>query len=266
MRRWAIAFAVLCGSAFLCTSIGNSGEKAGAPISIEFHGQSFYILTTSKGTRIAFDPHVIPPYFRRDELPKADIVCISHNHNDHNRLEALEPNKNLKILKGLKTPSTKSDWAIFEETIGDIKIRTVGVYHDDMEGLARGKVAVFVVEVDGWRIAHLGDLGHLLTTPQLKRIGQVDVAIIPVGGIYTLNGTDAKKVVEQLKPKEYIFPAHYGTKVFDDVLTPDEFYEDVEKRRIAILDDNVIKLNRDTNRPRPLIVQLHYFPKEEKAK
>src|SRR5437870_1150789 len=119
MRCWTIAFAVLCGSALLCASTATTGEK-GAPITIEFHGQSFYILTTSNGTRIAFDPHTIPAYFRRDDLPKADIVCISHNHPDHTRLEALEANKKMKVLRGLKTPSLKSDWSIFEETIGDI--------------------------------------------------------------------------------------------------------------------------------------------------
>ena len=76
---------------------------------------------------------------------------------------------------------------------------------------------VFIIEVDGWRIVHLGDLGHYLTPAQLKRIGPVDVLMIPVGGIYTLNGKWAKKVVDQIKPKEYIFPMHYGTKVFDAV-------------------------------------------------
>ncbi len=94
---------------------------------------------------------------------------------------------------------------------------------NDNEGFMRGKNSVFVVEVDGWKIAHLGDLGHTLTPSQLKRIGQVDVVMIPVGGIYTLNGAEAKKVIGQLKPKEYIFPMHYGTKIFDDILPIDEF-------------------------------------------
>ena len=171
-----------------------------------------------------------------------------------------------KIIRGLKSPSIKADWATVDETVKDVKIRIVGVYHDDTEGLQRGKNAIFIIEVDGWKIAHLGDLGHLLTPSQLKRIGPVDVIMIPVGGIYTLNGSEAKKVVEQLKPKEYIFPMHYGTKVFDAVLPIDEFLEDVEKRRVATTDENTITLNRDPNRPRPLIVQLHYWPKEEKEK
>lgn len=266
MRRWAFAFFFIFGFAIFGVSSGRPQEKTGAPIDIEYHGQSFYILTTSTGTRIAFDPHTIPAYDRREVLPKVDVICISHNHNDHTRTVAFEDYKKTKVLRGLKSESLKADWATVDETVKDAKIRTVGVYHDDAEGLMRGKNAIFIVEVDGWRVAHLGDLGHLLTPAKLKKIGPVDVIMIPVGGIYTLNGSEAKKVVEQLKPKEYIFPTHYGTKFFEDILPVDEFFEDVEKRRIAISDDNVLKLNRSPERPRPLIVQLNHVPKEAKKK
>jgi L-ascorbate metabolism protein UlaG (beta-lactamase superfamily) len=273
MRRWAIAVVFLLGLAFLAASTGSTGEKK-MPISLEYFGQSFFILTTSKGTRIAFDPHTIPDYFEgRPYVPRVDAVCISHNHNDHIRVEVFKDLKETKIIRGLKSASIKADWATVDETFKDAKIRTVGVYHDDTEGLQRGKNAVFIIDVDGWKIAHLGDLGHLLTPSQLKRIGPVDAIMIPVGGIYTLNGSEAKKVVEQLKPKEYIFPMHYGTKVFDAVLPVDEFLEDQPARNVVRLSDsekdeskrqNTITLNRDPNRPRPLIVQLHYWPKEEK--
>jgi L-ascorbate metabolism protein UlaG (beta-lactamase superfamily) len=269
MLRLPLACLCVFGLALAGASTGITGEQPAAAITIEYHGQSFYIITTSKGKRIAFDPHLIPEYGRVEGL-KADIICISHNHNDHTRVDALENNKTAKILRGLKTASLKSDWNILEETIDDIKIRTVGVYHDDSTGLERGKNAVFIIEVDGWRIAHLGDLGHLLTPYQLKQInkdGPIDVLMIPCGGIYTLNGSDAKKVVEQIKPKEYVFPMHYGTKEFEDILPVDEFLDGPPeyKRKVAISDDNVVKLNRDGGRPRPLIVQLHYWPKEEKV-
>jgi L-ascorbate metabolism protein UlaG (beta-lactamase superfamily) len=68
-------------------------------------------------------------------------------------------------------------------------------YHDAAEGLTRGKNTIFIVEMDGWRFCHLGDLGHDLTPAQLKKIGEVDVLMVPVGGIYTLNGSEAKRVV-----------------------------------------------------------------------
>ena len=266
MRRWAIAVLFLLGLAWFGVSAGRGNDKPAGPVTIEYHGQSLFIITTSKGKRIAFDPHAIPAYYPtgRIELKKADIICISHNHTDHIRTEIFEKTKGLRILQGLKTASLKADWSVIDETIDDIKIKTVGTYHDTREGFERGKNAVFIVEVDGWRICHLGDLGHLLTPAQLKKIGPVDVLMIPVGGIYTLNGAEAKKVVKQIKPKEYIFPMHYGTKVFEDILPIDEFLEDQDKREVAISDDNVITLNRDPSRPRPLIVQLNYWPKDDK--
>jgi L-ascorbate metabolism protein UlaG (beta-lactamase superfamily) len=280
MRRCAFAFFFILGLTLIGVAPGVSKEKEKAKekppgaFTIEYHGQSMYIITTTKGKRIAFDPHAIPQYERFNQ-PKlsADIVCISHNHNDHTQVGVFEKNKDMKVLRGLKksvdpkNPNKQTDWEFHKVTIDDIKIRNVAVYHDDSEGFVRGKNSVFIVEVDGWRICHLGDLGHKLTADQLKAInkdGPIDVLMVPVGGIYTLNGAEAKAVVKQIKPKEYVFPMHYGTEEFDDLLTSEEFFDGQNKRFVAIMDENVIKLNRDGSRPRPLVVQLHYWPKEEK--
>lgn len=263
MRRCAFAIVGLFGLTILAPSVGQSQDKD-APIDIEYHGQSFFILTTSKGTRIAFDPHTIPAYERMEVLPKVDVICISHNHNDHTRTVSFKDFQKTKVLRGLASESLKATWAVVDEKVKDARIYNVPTYHDNSEGLERGKNSIFVVEVDGWRIAHLGDLGHQLLPKHLTKIGKVDVVMIPVGGIYTLNGAEAKEVIKHLKPKEYVFPMHFGTKFFEDILPPDEFYDDVEKRRIAISDDNVLKLNRSPERPRPLIVQLNHEPKKKK--
>jgi L-ascorbate metabolism protein UlaG (beta-lactamase superfamily) len=123
--------------------------------------------------------------------------------------------------------------------------------------------------VDGWKIAHLGDLGHELEPDQVKKIGPVDVLMIPVGGIYTINGSEAKKVMAQIKPKQYVFPMHYGTKLFDDLLPVNEFLDGQKKERVAESDDNQLTLNRDPARPRPLTVVFTYpveAPKKKKQK
>jgi L-ascorbate metabolism protein UlaG (beta-lactamase superfamily) len=118
--------------------------------------------------------------------------------------------------------------------------------------------------VDGWRVCHLGDVGHLLTPAQLKKIGAVDVLMVPVGGIYTVNGSEARKLVEQIKPKEYVFPMHHATKVYDDLLPPAEFVDGQERASVAESDDNQLVLNRDPQRPRPLTVLLNFAPKKKK--
>lgn len=263
MRRWPFVILGVLTLSILTSTWARSQEK-GAPIGIEYYGQSFFILISSKGTRIGIDPHTIPEYDRRDVLPKVDAICITHNHNDHTRTVAFEDFEKTKTLRGLKSETKRPDWSKINEEVKDVKIRTVGTFHDNNEGIERGKNAVFVFDVDGWKVVHLGDLGHILTPAQVKSIGKVDVLMIPVGGIYTLNGAEAKKVVEQLKPKEYIFPMHYGTKFFTDLLPPDEFYDDVPKNRVAISDNNSLLLNKDPQRPRPLIVQLNHEPKAEK--
>jgi L-ascorbate metabolism protein UlaG (beta-lactamase superfamily) len=133
-----------------------------------------------------------------------------------------------------------------------------------MGGMVRGRNAIFVIEVDGIRIAHLGDLGHLLNETQLKKIGAIDVLMIPVGGIYTLNGQDAKKVMDQVKPRQYVLPMHYNTKVYNDVLSEEEFLEEQKnKKDIKVITTNEMTVDASFKPERPVIALLN-FEKPEK--
>jgi L-ascorbate metabolism protein UlaG (beta-lactamase superfamily) len=258
MRLLAIA-TLLAAVALGGIALAQDGK---GQLKISWHGQSFFTLTTGKGTRVVFDPHAITEYGRIQGVT-ADIVLMSHSHTDHTQFGVIENfrDKDIRIIPGFKGSGKNADWNHVDETIKDVQIRSVPLYHDNMEGMRYGKNTAFILQVDGWTICHLGDLGHLLTPAQIRKIGQVDVLMIPVGGIYTINGGEAKQVVEQLKPKEYIFPMHCGTKIYDKLLTADEFLEDQDKDKVAVSDDNSLILNRDAKRPRPLIVQLNYWPK-----
>jgi len=86
----------------------------------------------------------------------------------------------------------------------------------------------------------------------------VDVLMIPVGGIYTLNGADAKEVVAELKPKKYILPMHYGTNVFNDVLTAEEFLEDQKKENVKKKDTNQLEIDPDFKPTQPEIILLDW--------
>jgi L-ascorbate metabolism protein UlaG (beta-lactamase superfamily) len=257
-----LPFGILFALLFLFPASISGENQNGGQSEIAWHGQSFFTITTSKGTCIAFDPHAIPEYGRMQGI-KADIILVSHNHNDHTQVGVIENVKDpgVRIITGLKPGGIKADWNPVDETIKDVHVRSVGVFHDEMEGLTFGKNSVFIIEADGWKFAHLGDLGHLLTPAQLKKIGKVDVLMIPVGGIYTINGSQAKEVVGQIKPKEYIFPMHCGTKIYDKLLPATEFLEDQDRARVTSSRDNRLVLNRDPQRPRPLVVQLNYWPK-----
>lgn len=247
---------------FVVPLVAVAQDKPAAAVQVTWHGQSFFTVKSSKGTIVAFDPHLIESYGRPMGL-RADVILTSHNHKDHTAVAALDNarDKSVRIISGLKGMGLKADWNEVNETIKDVTIRNIGVYHDETEGMQRGKNSIFIVEIDGFRIVHLGDLGHQLTPAQVKKIGPVDVLMVPVGGIYTLNGSEAKKVVAALQPKEYIFPMHYGNKAFEDLLPINEFLEEQDRAKVAATNDNKTVLNRDPTRPRPLIVQLHYWPK-----
>ena len=151
-----------------------------------------------------------------------------------------------------------------DEKIGAIRIRNVGLYHDATNGMQRGKNSAWIVEADGLRYCHLGDLGHDLTPEQVKAIGPVDVLMVPVGGIYTLNGEQARVVVEQLKPRLYVLPMHYGVPGYDDLVGPEEFldgYKDVQT-----LKTNELNIPVDQKAAEPTVVRMHWQKAETPKK
>jgi L-ascorbate metabolism protein UlaG (beta-lactamase superfamily) len=173
------------------------------PVEIEWFGHSTFQITSSKGTRILADPH------SRSDLrwPSLDqhVVTTSHQHGAHNNIYMAKGNP--IILQGL-TP-TGENWNPVHTTIRDVSVYSVPAYHDKSQGLQRGKNAIFVFRVDEVCIAHLGDLGHLLTPPQLKLMGKIDVLLVPVaGGMFTVTPTEAIEVTKQVNPRIAI-PEHY---------------------------------------------------------
>jgi L-ascorbate metabolism protein UlaG (beta-lactamase superfamily) len=140
---------------------------------------------------------------------RADAVTVSHEHADHNNVALVRGKP--RILRGL-TPDKKG-WMKIDEKVKDISIRSVGVYHDDKKGAEIGLDTVFIFEVGGVRIAHLGDLGHALTDQQISDIGSVDVVLVPVGGMWTVDAHKATQVIDQIRPRLVTIPMHYRTDV-----------------------------------------------------
>lgn len=208
------------------------------PFKIRWHGQSMFEIISSKGTRIVVDPHTIEVYGKRKL--QADLILMTHPHTDHTRVEAIENAKTAKKIEAVKVerngPRVQQEWNLVDEKFKDVQIQTLGTYHDAMGGLERGKNGVFIIDIDGVRVVHLGDLGHTLSDIQVKKLGKVDILMVPIGGVYTLNGISAYKVVEQVKPKRYVLPMHYGTDVYTDLLDPKYFldeYEDSGKSKLV---------------------------------
>jgi len=256
MRKSCFALTLI----LLAASPASPAEDA-KQLTIRWHGQSFFEIITTKGTRIVLDPHAIEAYGRK--VVQADIVLITHNHDDHTQIAVVENANKAKVINALKVEKGEfralEEWNVVDEKIKDVRIRTLGTYHDNAGGMTRGKNGVFILDVDGLRIVHLGDLGHSLSDIQLRRLGPVDILMVPVGGVYTLNGLDAAKVVEQIKPRRYIFPMHYGTLVYDYLLPATTFLDEFKKENIKKFATNEIMIDPRAPVPaEPLIVVPHW--------
>jgi len=259
MRSLMALFAGLVLAGSVSAAAAKSKE-----VKITWHGQSFFEITSSKGTNVVIDPHAILEYGKIDGV-RAHLILSTHFHNDHTQYQVVENFKEKvgkwdkpKVIEGLKREDGRVTWNTVNDKFKDIRIRTVGCYHDAESGLQRGLNSIFILEVDGLRIVHLGDLGHTLNRGQIKAVGPVDVLLIPVGGIYTLNGEEAKEVVKQLKPKKYIIPMHCATNAYDDLLSPSEFLEDQDPKTIQKMTDNLLKVKTDFKPRKPMIVIMNW--------
>ena len=172
-------------------------------VTLEWLGHSTFQITSTKGTRILTDPHGTYD-LPRPTLPQ-HIVTSSHRHGPHSSVH-MAPGTPL-VLHGL-TPGGE-DWQKISTTIRDVSVYVVPAYHDKSRGMQRGKNAIFVFKVDDICIAHLGDLGHVLTPDQLKMMGKIDILLVPIaGGYFTVTPSEARELTKLVNPKIAI-PKHF---------------------------------------------------------
>lgn len=161
---------------------------------IIWHGHSCFKIVT-KDASIIIDPFskdigLKPPHC------EANIVIVSHDHYDHN---------NISALRG-------SPFAINgpgEHELREVAILGIDSFHDAKGGKEQGLNTIFIIEAEDIRICHLGDLGQKeLANGQLEKLGEVDVLMIPVGGIYTIDNERAAAIINQIEPK-IVIPMHY---------------------------------------------------------
>ncbi|MFC1939434.1 MBL fold metallo-hydrolase [Chloroflexota bacterium] len=151
--------------------------------------------------------------------PEARIVTVSHQHPGHSYIQGVGGDP-----KPVRGPG--------EYEISGVLIIGTATFHDGETGNKRGKNTVYLMEIDEVSVCHLGDLGHVLTPAQMEEIESVDVLLLPVGGVSTINAPMAAEVVRQLEPKAVV-PMHYKTEALKRGLEPvDNFLKEMGVKEV----------------------------------
>jgi L-ascorbate metabolism protein UlaG (beta-lactamase superfamily) len=184
---------------------------------ITWLGHSCFLIRGKEKTIIT-DPYHPDLGYRLGE-PEADIVTLSHFHPGHNYIEGVANEPKL-----IKSPG--------EYEIGGIFITGVATFHDNRKGDLRGKNTIYIIEMDGITLCHLGDLGHPLAAYLIEEIGDIDILFLPVGEVSTMPIDTAVEIVRQLEPP-IVIPMHYKTEAFTGDLSPvDKFLDKMRIREL----------------------------------
>lgn len=198
---------------------------------ITYLGHSCFKIKGKAGT-VVCDPFDSSIGFSLSSA-SADIVTASHQHYDHNAVGKVKGTARREKPFVIEAPG--------EYEVGGISVFGVPTFHDASEGSERGRNVVFTFFMDYMRVCHLGDLGHELTDQQKSEIGSIDVLLIPIGGVYTIDHKAAVKIINELDPF-YVIPMHYrsdehSSEQFAQMGTLDDFFKEygVAKQPVKLL-------------------------------
>jgi len=168
---------------------------------ITYLGHSSFKIKT-RSASIITDPYDSQMVGLKYSGAEGEIVTVSHAHHDHNATDKVTGVK--KILEG---PG--------EYEVMGVSIIGYPSFHDTKQGVERGKNTIFVIEADGLRIAHLGDLGHALSDDLVNEMGSIDVLMVPVGGKFTIGPKEAVEIVGKIDPY-FVIPMHFAVPGLND--------------------------------------------------
>jgi len=192
-------------------------------MTIIWRGQSFFEISTkdinNEELKIAIDPFDKSLGLKVPKI-KAQILLITHEHSDHSNKKAINGSPFL-----IEEPG--------EYEVKGVHIKGIQGFHDDSQGKEKGKVVFYVIETENMKICHLSDIGQKELTPeQIEEIGDVDILMIPVGGIYTINAKQASNIISQIEPK-IVIPMHYQIPKLNLKLNSlDQFLKEIGSQKI----------------------------------
>ena len=167
---------------------------------IKYLGHSSFQIKTKNASIVTdpFDPTAVGLKYPKVD---ADIVTLSHHHPDHDKAELVGGNKQV------------IDWP-GEYEKNAVRMFGFGSFHDKQNGAERGENVLFKFEVEGISILHCGDQGFVPPDSFIDDIGEVDIMMVPVGGFYTIDSTEAMQFIKKVDPS-IVIPMHYNHAALD---------------------------------------------------
>jgi L-ascorbate metabolism protein UlaG (beta-lactamase superfamily) len=185
---------------------------------ITWHGHSCFEV--KDGVTVVTDPHDGKSIGVKPPVVRADIVLISHEHFDHNCARIVRGD-----FKCVRESGRRNEKGV--------DILGIPAFHDDSTGTKRGKVNIFRFVLDGVVFCHLGDLGHMLSPEIIEELLPIDVLFIPVGGVFTIDGRQARELITILKPKVAV-PMHFRIGGLSmSIHTINDFLEELPEDKIV---------------------------------
>jgi L-ascorbate metabolism protein UlaG (beta-lactamase superfamily) len=198
---------------------------------VDWHGQSAFTLAGETAT-VFIDPWgdmsaaaakgISWDYPAIESPASVDLLIVTHEHSDHNGVEAITGEPTL----------VRSQAGTHDSPVGDVV--AIASEHDDAAGTERGPNTIVVFTLDGIRVAHFGDFGQAALRPEQRAyLDGIDLLFIPVGGGFTIDGAAAAKIALDLGAR-WVVPMHYKTSKINFLETEESFVASMPKtQRLA---------------------------------
>jgi len=212
---------------------------------IKYLGHASFLIKTKKAKIVTdpFDPKMVGIKFPKVE---AEIVTVSHGHQDHNMISLVGGNPVI------------FDWPGEYERMG-VRIFGFKTYHDKEKGAKRGENIIFKIEAEGVSVVHCGDLGLVPEEEFLDKLGNVDILLVPVGGFYTIDPSEAYDLVKKIEPS-IVIPMHYNhlklnQEVFGKLFFVEEFTKKFGIEKPVVLPKLVYKKEEEEGEMKVIVLE-----------
>lgn len=171
--------------------------RAGSP-SLTYYGRAT-VKVVSSGKFVVY----IDPYAPGDLSEKADLVLVSHGHDDHNKVSSLTLQPECVVAAPAGAVKTKGARAVKEGdafTVGPVTVKVVPAYNQNHK---RTESVGYVLTVDGVTLYHAGDTSYIPEMEALAPLG-IDYALLPTDGFWNMDGVEARRCADAMKARHAI--------------------------------------------------------------